>query len=317
MRILRGLESLPDPSLRGAAVTWGVFDGVHRGHRHVLRTLTAWAAERRSPAAVITFDRHPAEVLRDAEVPLLCPLEERLELLGGCGVDAALVLSFTRAFAETPPAAFVDEIVVKRAGAGAILLGHDSHFGKDRTGDFATLRDVAARLGVEVRSCDPELAGGRPISSSLIRAAVAAGRLEEATELLGRPFSLHGVVVAGEGRGRTIGVPTANLELRHKVRPPRGVYAVVVAIDGRRIAGVANLGTRPTFHAGGAETVEVHLLDWSGAPLYGRELGVMFVARLRDEKKFPGVEELTRQIRADIERGRDVLKPWVSSTTIS
>jgi riboflavin kinase/FMN adenylyltransferase len=313
MRILRGLESVPDPALAGGTLTWGVFDGVHRGHRHVLATLTSWARERRSASALITFDRHPAEVLRGVEVPLLCPLEERLELLGECGVDAALVISFTRAFSETSPAAFVDDLVIGRIGVRAILLGHDSHFGKDRRGDLGTLKAIAATRGVEVRACDPDLHEGQPISSSLIREAVAAGRLEEAAAMLGRPFALHGVVVAGEGRGAKLGIPTANLELRHKVRPPRGVYAVAVPLGGRTHAAVANLGTRPTFHEAGTEAVEVHLLDYAGGALYGRDLEVRFISRLRDERKFAGPDELLRQIRADIEKGREILRRWFST----
>ncbi len=308
MRILRGLESLPDPALRGCTVTWGVFDGVHRGHRHVLANLTAWALSRRSPAVVVTFDRHPAEVLRGIEVPLLCPLEERLELIGAARVEATLVLSFTRAFSETPAEAFVSDIVVRRIGATAILLGHDSHFGKDRGGDIGMLRAVAAAHSVEVRSCDPEIWRGKPVSSSLIRDAIAAGKLDDARDLLGRPFSLHGVVVAGEGRGSKIGIPTANLKLLHKVRPPRGVYAVRAVLDGRPWDGVANLGTRPTFQEAGAEMLEVHLLEYAGPALYGRDLEVRFVAKLRDERKFANADELVRQIRADIDRGRDALK---------
>ncbi len=314
MIILRGLESIPDPRLAKSVVTWGVFDGVHRGHRHVLANLVAWG----SPSVVITFDRHPAEVLRAVEVPLVCPLEERLALIGATGVDATLVLSFTRAFSENTADSFVGEIVAKRVGARAILLGHDSHFGKDRAGDFAMLRDLGSRLGIAIRACEPLRHGERPISSSLVRDAVSAGRLDEAADLLGRPFSLHGIVVAGDGRGRTIGVPTANMELRHKVRPPRGVYAVRVRAGADFWPGVANVGVRPTFHPDASvEGVEVHLIGYPGAPLYGRDLEVQFVSRLRDEKKFSGVDELKRQIQADITKAGEVMKTWSGSTLTS
>jgi riboflavin kinase/FMN adenylyltransferase len=305
--VLRGLEATPDPRLAGCAVTWGVFDGVHRGHQAVLATLTNWARERRVASAGITFDRHPAEVLRGVDVPLVCPLDERLERIGRCGVDFTLVLAFSRAFAENSAEAFVSDIVARRIGARAILLGHDSHFGRDRTGDFDMLSALGARLGIEVRACEPLMWHGKPMSSSMVREAVAAGRLDEAAELLGRPFSLHGIVVAGDGRGRTIGVPTANMELRHKVRPPRGVYAVRVLVGERAWPGVANIGVRPTVVAEGRESVEVHLIGYSGDPLYGRELEVAFVARLRDEQKFENLEALKRQIAADIEAARSVL----------
>jgi len=304
---LRGLESIPDPRLAGCAVTWGVFDGVHRGHRHVLDALVAWARERRSPSVAVTFDRHPAEVLRGVDVPLVCPLEERLARMGESGVDATLVLSFTRAFSENTAEAFVAELVVGRIGAKAILLGHDSHFGRNRAGDFDLLAALGRRLGVEVRACEPLLHSGRPLSSSLVREAVAAGRLDEAAAMLGRPFSLHGVVVAGDGRGRTIGVPTANLELRHKVRPPRGVYAVRVETGAGQWPGVANIGVRPTVKQDGAEGVEVHLIGYPGDALYGREIEVQFVARLRDERKFADVGALTKQIQADVEAAARVL----------
>jgi riboflavin kinase/FMN adenylyltransferase len=228
-------------------------------------------------------------------------------LLETCGVDATLVLSFTRAFSENTAEVFVKDLVVGRAGARAILLGHDSHFGKNRAGDIETLKAMASKVGVEVRACDPALHGGRPISSSLIRDAVAAGRLEEAADLLGRPFALHGIVVAGEGRGAQIGIPTANIELSHRVRPPHGVYVVRIALGDRVLPGVANLGTRPTFHEKGAESVEVHLLDYTGAPLYGRRLEVRFLARLRDERKFSGPDDLVRQIRSDIEAARKLI----------
>lgn len=308
MIVLRGLESIPDARLAGAVVTWGVFDGVHRGHRHVLTTLVSWAAERRAPGVVVTFDRHPAEVLKGIEVPLVCPVEERVERIAACGVDATLVLSFTKAFAETPADRFIVDIIAGKIGARAILLGHDSHFGKGRTGDIAMLHGVGRSIGVEVRDCAPLLHQGRPLSSSFIREAVAAGRLDEAADLLGRPFSLHGIVIAGEGRGTKLGIPTANLELRHKVRPPRGVYAVRVKTAEALWSGVANLGTRPTFHAeGAAESVEVHLLDYPGASLYGRDIEVQFVARLREERKFAGADELRRQIEADIAAARRAL----------
>jgi riboflavin kinase/FMN adenylyltransferase len=223
-------------------------------------------------------------------------------------VDFALVLSFTRAFSENTAEAFVKELVAGRVGAKAILLGHDSHFGKDRTGDYALLQELGRAIGIEVRASEHLLHRGRPMSSSLVREAVAAGRLDEAADLLGRPFSAHGIVVTGDGRGRAIGVPTANVELDHKVRPPRGVYAVRVVAGGRTWRGVANLGTRPTFHPGGGqESVEVHLLDYPGDPLYGRGLEIQFVARLRDEMRFPGVVELKTQIEADIAAARSLL----------
>ncbi len=299
MEILQGLASLPDRRLAGSCVTWGVFDGVHRGHRKVLRRLLELAGE--GPAAVVTFDRHPVEVLRDTPVPLIVPLDERLRLIGEQGVAFVLVLPFTREFSKTTAEEFVRDIVASRMGARRILLGHDSHFGRDRQGDVELLATLGRSLGIDVETCAPEVHEGTPISSSLIRRAIAEGRTEAAADLLGRPWSLRGIVTQGDRRGALLGFPTANVELREELHPLRGVYAVEADLDGKTYRGVANLGRRPTFHGEGApEILEVHLLDFFGGDLYDRALIVRFLARLRDEKKFSGVDELRAQIRADI-----------------
>ncbi len=314
MHLFRGLTApLPKPLRRGI-VTWGVFDGVHRGHAKVIDQLTAWTSQRSAPSLVITFDRHPAEVLRGAAVPLVCPLDVRVNLIGARGVDAVIVLPFTVEFSHTTAEEFVRDIIHGRLGASGVLLGHDSHFGRDRQGDLEVLERVAGGLGLEVRSCEPERRGGRPLSSSMVRAAVQAGDLAEAEAILGRPFALYGTVVEGEGRGAKLGIPTANLELDHELRPPNGVYAVEVPLDGRLYVGGANLGTRPTFHPeGGRETVEVHLLDYPGPALTGHRLEVRLRARVRDERKFSGPEELVRQIRSDLDWIRTRAATWSST----
>lgn len=304
MEILSGLDALPDPRLQTPVVTWGVFDGVHLGHRRVLDTLLAWARAEGVPSVVVTFDRHPMEVLRGVSVPLISPLAERLRLLGGQGVDAVLVLNFTKEFAKTTADAFIRTIVAGGLRAKGVVLGHDSRFGKDREGDLATLEALSRDLGLAVRRCEPELFEGRPVSSSLIRELILGGRLGEAERLLGRPPSVFGTVVPGDRRGRTIGIPTANLELHHAVKPPAGVYAAEVPLDGRHYRAVVNIGTRPTFKEAGGETIEAHLLDYAGADLYGRVLEVRFLDRLRDERRFDGVEALKKQIAEDLSRAR-------------
>jgi riboflavin kinase / FMN adenylyltransferase len=314
MRLFRGVPE-PFPSdLRGGVVTWGVFDGVHRGHAKVIDKLTSWAREISAPSLVLTFDRHPAEVLRDVAVPLVCPLDVRVDLIGARGVDGVIVLPFTKEFSRTTAEEFVGGTIHGRLGVVAVLLGHDSHFGRDRQGDLPALERIAGGLGLQVRACEPERRGGRPLSSSLIREAVQAGKLAEAEAILGRPFALYGTVVPGEGRGTKIGIPTANLELEHDLRPPVGVYAVEVPLDGRVYAGGANLGRRPTFHPeGGRETTEVHLLDYQGPALTGRRLEVRLRARVRDERKFSGPEELVRQIRSDLDWIRSEAATWSST----
>jgi riboflavin kinase/FMN adenylyltransferase len=309
----RGLPSqLPKP-LRGGIVTWGVFDGIHRGHAKVIDALNSWAAELSVASLVITFDRHPAEVLRGVSVPLVCPLVDRVQMIAG-RVSAVCILPFTLEFSKTTAEEFVRDAIHGRLGAAGVLLGHDSHFGRDREGDVQVLERVAGELGLKVRSCEPERRHGRPLSSSIVREAVQAGNLAEAEEILGRPFALYGTVVPGEGRGATIGIPTANLDLEHELRPPNGVYAVEVQVDGRWYAGGAILGTRPTFHPeGGRVTAEVHLLDYDGPSLVGQRLEVSLRARVRDERKFPGPEELVRQIRSDLDWIRSHSGTWSST----
>jgi riboflavin kinase/FMN adenylyltransferase len=304
MEILSGLESLPDPRLRSPIVTWGVFDGVHRGHRRVIEQVLSWARAEGVSSALVTFDRHPEEVLRGRKVPLVTPLGERLRLIGALGVDFCVVLNFTLEFSKTSAEEFIRGIVAGRMAAKGIVLGHDSRFGRDRAGDLELLTRIGRDVGLEVRHSDPEIFQGRPVSSSLIREAVFAGRLEEATFLLGRPPSVIGTVVRGERRGTKLGIPTANLELHHTVRPPPGVYAAEVPLEGRVYRAVVNIGTRPTFRENGAETIEAHLLDYAGGDLYGRVAEVRFLARIRDEQKFDGPDALKRQISADIDVAR-------------
>jgi len=304
MEILSGLDALPDSRLRSPIVTWGVFDGVHRGHRKVLSRVLEWSRELGVSSAIVTFDRHPEEVLRGRKVPLVTPLDERLRLIGALGIDVGVVLPFTLEFSKTTAEEFVRGIVAGRMKARGIVLGHDSRFGRDRAGDLEFLSRLGRDVGLEVRHSEPEIFQGRPVSSSLIREAVFAGRLEDATYLLGRPPSVIGTVVRGQRRGTALGIPTANLELHHAVKPPPGVYAGEVPLEGRVYRAVVNIGTRPTFHEEGVETIEAHLLDYPGGDLYGRVAEVRFLARIRDEKKFDGPDALKRQISADIDVAR-------------
>jgi riboflavin kinase/FMN adenylyltransferase len=304
MEILSGLDALPEPRLRTPIVTWGVFDGVHRGHRRVLSQVLTWARAEGVSSALVTFDRHPEEVLRGKRVAMVTPLAERLRLIGELGVDYCVVINFTLEFSKTGAEEFIRGVVAGKMGAKGIVLGHDSRFGHDRTGDLDFLTTLGRQVGLEVRHSEPELYEGRPVSSSLIREAVLAGKLQEATFLLGRPPAVFGTVVKGDRRGSQLGFPTANLELHHAVRPPGGVYAAEVPLDGKLYRAVVNIGTRPTFRENGAEVIEAHLLDYKGGDLYGRSLEVRFLARVRAEQKFDGPESLKKQIAADITAAR-------------
>ncbi len=304
METIPGIEALPDPRVRSPVVTWGVFDGVHVGHRKVLDTVAGLARRKGVSSVAVTFDRHPEEVVSGRSVPLLTTLRERLRLIGEIGVDFCVVLGFTRELSGMDAGEFIRTVVAGKLRASGVVLGHDSRFGRGRGGDIGTLIGLARDLGMDVCGCDPVLLDGRPVSSSLIRELLAEGRLDEARRMLGRPPSITGAVVAGRRRGSGLGFPTANLELRGRCVLRRGVYVVEALLDGAAYRGVANVGVRPTFRSEGEDMLEVHMLGYGGGDLYGRTLEVRFLARMRDEKTFEDAETLRGQIERDIAAAR-------------
>ncbi|NUN48240.1 MAG: riboflavin biosynthesis protein RibF [Candidatus Brocadiae bacterium] len=287
-------------ALKAPVVSFGVFDGVHIGHQAVLAEVVAWARSLGGAAVAMTFDPHPQAVLRGAPVPTIASVDRRLELLEAAGADAAIVLPFTLDLARLSPDEFLDRFLVRELHAAGLILGFDQRFGHLAAGNFEAARSWGKRTGVEVRRGPEVVRGGVRVSSSAARMAIAGGRLDDAEAMLGRPAELRGTVVRGEGRGRQLGFPTANLRLDHGLVPPRGVYAGRSVLDGRTCPAVLNIGVRPTFSGGREEVVEVHLPGWSG-DLYGRTLLVHLRARLRDEGKFESVDDLKRQIALDIE----------------
>ncbi|MDF2698375.1 MAG: Riboflavin kinase [Labilithrix sp.] len=284
-----------------SAVIIGNLDGVHRGHQAVLAQARSIADARGLKTVVLTFDPHPSQVLRGFTPPRLATLERRVELLRRHGADEVLVEPFTTDLAALTPERFVKELLVDRLGAGAVVVGENFRFGAKRAGDLNVLRDLGAKLGFDVTAA--AVAGDErgPFSSTRVRDAITGGDLDEATRLLGRRHSISGVVESGDRRGRTIGFPTANLGGVVEVLPPHGVYAVFA---GDRPA-VMNLGVRPTVD-GKNLRVEVHLFDFSG-DLYGESMRVHLVGRIRDEKKFAGLDELKAQIAADATEARRLL----------
>lgn len=294
-----------------AAVVPGNHDGVHVGHRALLDE-----ARRRADAAglavvPLTFDPHPLTVLAPERAPVpLTTIARRVELLREAGADEVAVARFDAAYAARSADAFVDAVLVGELRAGAVIVGPDFRFGAGRTGTIERLRELGAVRGFTVHEVGPvELPGLGRVSSTRIREALRAGALEDATRMLGRIHEVEGVVVEGDKRGRTIGFPTANLDCDPILVPADGVYAVVARVlapsrGAQRILGVANLGTRPTFAAG--RSVEVHLFDFTG-DLYGARLRVGFVARLRAEQKFDGIDALRAQIAKDARAARDRL----------
>lgn len=300
MRTIYGIDGLDPERFRNPVVTIGVFDGIHRGHRAVLARTREMAARRNGEVVVLTFDVHPRQVTTGRPPPLITSLAHRLLLLGREGVDVTIVLQFDAALRETPAEAFVRDVLLGGIGAVGVVLGHDSHFGHERRGNAALLHAMLGPLGIPVEDTEPvTLEDGTVVSSSAIRAAVASGDLEAASRLLGRPPALFGTVVRGDGRGRHLGFPTANLDMRHELRPGRGVYGGKATIDGVTWPAVINIGGRPTFAPEEDEdTVEVHVIGFDG-DLYGRDLEVTLFDKLRDEARFDGPEALRDQITRD------------------
>lgn len=296
------------PRDRGTVATVGTFDGVHLGHWTVLQEIRerAEAAGRRS--VLVTFDPHPLRIVRPEEAPLsLTTPVEKKEILAESGLDSAVFLSFTKALSRYEPRRFVEEILVGRLRVEELVIGYDHGFGRDREGDPQSLQRMGDELGFDVDVVDPVSADGRAISSSRIRSLLAEGRIREANACLGRAYSVRGVVVRGEGRGRGLGFPTANLRVPEgdKLIPPQGIYAVRGVLRSGTYAGALHLGPRPTFK-GSPPSIELHLLDFD-ADIYGEEVRVDFVEHLRGVEPFTSVEALVEQIREDVDEARRVL----------
>ncbi len=306
------VEQYPQSTTREphSVVAVGVFDGVHVGHQSILERVLQRAEAIDGVSTVVTFDPHPKEVVSGEIVPLLTTVRERTRLLGEAGIDRTVVVSFDAAFSKLSPEAFVREVLVRRIGVTELVIGYDHGFGSGRRGDVALLRTLAPELGFGVHEMEARITDHTPVSSSTIREAlVVRGDVQGVIEMLGRRYSLSGEVIKGDGRGRLIGYPTANLltGVRRKLVPQRGVYAVMARIDNGSdwLGGMMNIGFRPTFDGAGLR-LEVHLLDVDRA-LYGSTLQLEFVERIRDERKFEGVDALRAQLKEDEVRCRRAL----------
>lgn len=303
--VVHGLEEVVEgPSV----VTIGNFDGVHRGHRVLLRRAVDAASDQQVRSVAVTFDPHPAAVLRPGTEPLaIQPLEARIDQMLGVGVDLVLVLAFTTGLSSLGPDVFLEKVLVERLQATKVIVGANFRFGHKAAGDVITLTDAGERYGFATEAVTLIELDGAPISSSEVRRRIGEeGDLAWANRALGRPFNLAGEVVRGDQRGRTIGFPTANVDIpAGRLLPANGVYAGVATVGDRRYGAVTNVGTRPTFDGDGI-TVEVHLLDHT-ADLYGEHLDVTFLYRLRGERRFDGLEALRAQIAADAAEARDLV----------
>lgn len=299
-------RGLPDD--RGTVVTVGTFDGVHRGHWAVLQEIRARAHATGRRSVLLTFHPHPLRIVRpEFAPPLLTTPVEKKEILAESGLDVAVFLRFTHDLSRYSPERFVDEILVGRLGVEELVIGYDHGFGRGRSGDAETLRELGQARGFTVDVVPPVREDGEPVSSSHIRKAVARGAMDEARRALGRPYSVRGVVVRGDGRGRQLGFPTANLGglASEKLIPPSGIYAVRGVTRSGTFDGALHLGPRPTFQ-GAPPSVELHLMDFEG-DLYGEEVRVDFVWRLRDVLPFDSAQALVEQMRHDVARAREIL----------
>jgi riboflavin kinase/FMN adenylyltransferase len=308
MKVLRDLTACPRPE-RGTVVTIGAYDGVHLGHRALIGEVSRRAEQLGCDTAVVTFDRHPAMVVRPASAPkLLTNLDQKLELLAETGVDHALVLHFDEERSHESAEDFVREVLVGCLNAKAVVVGHDFHFGHDRRGNVALLTEMGGALGFDVLGI--RLVGdAQPFSSTRIRSLLAEGDVEPAAALLGRHHEVRGTVARGDARGRELGFPTANVEVPEEILlPADGIYAGwYLRPDGTRHMTAISLGRRPTFYENaGSSLLEAYLLDFDG-DLYGEQATVQFVVRLRGEVRFDSVEALVAQIGDDVEATRTML----------
>lgn len=310
MRILTGLPSFP-PELRPSVVALGAFDGIHLAHAKILDTAVERARALGVSAVACTFDPHPAAVLRPALAPApIATLEENLSRIARHGLDAALVIPFTREFSLIEAEVFVDLVLVRTLGVREVVVGFNHTFGAGARGTAALLLELGGRRGFVTHVLPPLQVDGLTVSSSTIREALREGGVELAGALLGRPYSVSGTVQRGAGRGRTLGFPTANLRPDRPLVLAAGVYAARARWDGHVADAVVNLGYRPTFDES-QYWIEAYLFDFSG-DLYDRPLTLDFLRRIRPERKFPGVEELRAQVFADMEEARRLLRAQTS-----
>jgi len=307
LQTFTSLDSLPP--LAGCVATAGTFDGVHLGHQAILQGLVHLAQRQGVPSVVITYQPHPRLVLfpEQTDLRLLSTPAEKTASLQAAGIDVQLILPFTKDFASWSYTQYVDRVIVAGLQAGMFVLGYDHQFGKDRTGSFATLQELAALRGFLLEEIPPHMVADAAVSSSKIRHALQAGDVHTAQLYLGRPYPLSGTVVKGLQLGRTLGWPTLNIAIDnpHKLLPAEGVYAVDVVIQGQRYAGALNIGQNPTI-TGKGWSCEVHVLDFS-ADVYGQTVTVAFCHHLRPEAKFASLDALKAQITADVAQTRALL----------
>lgn len=305
MKFYKGISTL-DFQPNHVVATIGNFDGLHLGHREILKKVIAEAKEKKGTAVVITFRPHPQMALTPVEDPrLLNTYEEKIDLLEAAGVDLVIEEPFSREFSNTSPDEFVNKYLLRDLGAKALYLGYDFAFGKGRTGTVDTLKPLAQARGIELHVVEPFFVDSEPVSSSRIRNALDGGNNEEAAHCLSRPFFVRGTVVRGAGRGRQIGFPTANVSMEFRKMPKQGVHVTQAVWRGKVYPSITNVGKNPTFvEEMDNLNIETHFLDFDN-DMYGDSIEVQFLHYLRPEQKFSGADELVKQIKLDCGKARE------------
>ncbi len=297
------------PKFLNTVLTIGTFDGVHRGHKAILKGVTDFADSTGGESVLVTFEPHPRKLLHPKEsLGIITPLHKKLTLLSHAGIKHIVVVPFTDVFSHMSAHAYIEEFLVRRFSPQSIIIGYDHRFGHDRKGDIGLLRKDAGKYGYEVLEIPAQLIDDAAVSSTKIRNAIRDGRVDEAMHMLGRPFEMEAKVVEGRKLGRTIGFPTANLEPLSSdlVLPAIGVYAVFVRHQGKTHNGMMNIGTNPTVDADLKLKLEVHLMDFDG-DIYGHQVEVQFVCKFRDEERFASLDALKAQLAADRETASRIL----------
>ncbi len=308
MKIISFNEKFSSPEK--SVVTIGTFDGLHLGHREIIEALKKKSEELGFCSVVITFYPHPRTVItKDYKIKLLTPLEEKKEIFKKLGIDYLYIVNFTEEFSKKTYKEFIDEIILKKVKAEHLIIGYDHKFGKNRKGDKNKLVEYTQESGISMTIVNAKDINNNTVSSTKIRNALLNGELEKANQMLGRYYSMIGKVVEGAKRGRTLGFPTANIEPEdeNKLIPQNGVYFVRVNFNNKYYFGVGNIGLRPTFNHATKPITEVFIFDFD-KDIYGENITVEFIARLRDEKKFNSKEELEKQIQLDVDNAKQKIK---------
>ncbi|MHB8880696.1 MAG: bifunctional riboflavin kinase/FAD synthetase [Thermodesulfovibrionales bacterium] len=302
MFLITDLNKLPR-TFSNSVITLGNFDGLHLGHQELIKKVIARAKETGGTSMVVTFRPHPLKILCPEKCPPLISIyEEKIGLIEALGIDVLVKIPFTLEFARMAPEDFVKDILFGLLGAKEIFVGYNYRFGRDRAGNIEMLKDLGARYGFAVRQVEQISLAGEVISSTKIRHLLREGGVEQAARLLGRNYAITGVVIRGDGRGRSLGFPTANIAPKHAIIPSHGVYAVRLFVRDRLYDGIANIGMRPTFDKK-TLSIEAYIFDFD-EDIYGEEISVYFLKKIRDEIKFNSIDELIRQITSDIEASR-------------